>query len=34
MKAIEKRFRTLELTTYRMANAIKITHFDTEKRSC
>ena len=31
MKAIEKRFRTLELVTYRLSNSTKVVYFDTKK---
>ena len=33
MKTIEKRFRTLELATYRMSNSTKVAYFDTEKEA-
>ena len=33
MKAIEKRFRTLELVTYRLSNSTKVVYFDTEKEA-
>lgn len=33
MKATVKRFRTLELVTYRLSNSTKVVSFDTEKEA-